>query len=76
MIIDDMKTEIIKRIMYTTAALSFVVSVSSCKSADELPPLNEGYETEFVLPDPVDLTADDRAFIDELEQEYKQAIGQ
>ena len=56
-------------------AIIAIVSLASCKQPSELPPINDGYATEFILPDPVDLTAADRAFIKELEAEYKAAIG-
>ena len=37
--------------------------------------INDGYATTFILPDPVDLTSTDRAYIKELEAEYKSATG-
>lgn len=48
---------------------------SSCNNASELPPLNEGYAKEFIMPDPVDLTDEDRASIEAMEKEYKEAIA-
>ena len=37
------------------AAMTMSPAVS-CDTADELPPLNEGYATTVIMPDPVDLT--------------------
>ncbi len=56
-------------------AIIAIVSLASCKQPSELPPINDGYATTFILPDPVDLTSADRAFIKELEAEYKSATG-
>lgn len=50
-----------------------LLSIVSCRNYDELPPLNEGYATEFILPDPVPLTQEDRDYIQALEDEYEQA---
>ena len=52
-----------------------IISFASCKQPSELPPINDGYATTFILPDPVDLTSADRAYIKELEAEYKEATG-
>lgn len=51
------------------------MALCSCKQASELPPIDEGYATEFILPDPVDLTSQDREFIKQQEKEYKDATG-
>lgn len=52
-----------------------LTAVLSCNNASELPPLNEGYATRFIMPDPVDLTAEDREYLYELETEYEQATS-
>ena len=49
--------------------------LNSCDNASELPPLDNGFATQFILPDPVDLTEEDRAYLDELEEEYENAIS-
>ena len=56
-------------------AIIAIVSLASCKQPSELPPINDGYATEFILPDPIDLTSADRAYIKELEAEYNLATG-
>ena len=57
------------------AALLLAALFSSCRKPDELPPLNEGYATEVILPEPLDLTPQDRALIEELEREYEEAVA-
>ena len=47
----------------------------SCRQASELPPIQDGYATTFILPDPVDLTSAERDFIKEQQAEYNNAIG-
>ena len=54
------------------AAIS-LIALCSCNQPSELPPINDGYATTFILPDPVDLTSADRAYIKSLEDEYKNA---
>lgn len=51
------------------------MALCSCRQASELPPIQDGYATTFVLPDPVDLTPEDRALIKALQEEYNNAIG-
>lgn len=63
-----------KRIIFFAIAFSSLL-LSSCKSADELPPVNEGYSSTYIMPDPVNLTAEDRAYLEELEKEYNAATG-
>ena len=54
-------------------AIAFV-AVCSCRKADELPPLNEGYATTIVLPDGVNLTKEERDYLEELDREYEESI--
>ena len=56
------------------AAAIFLMSFVSCDNASELPPMNDGYATEFILPDPVDLSAEDRDVIEALQDEYNADI--
>ena len=37
--------------------------------------MNDGYATEFILPDPVDLSAEDRDVIEALQDEYNADIA-
>ena len=64
-----MKRDMKYLVMAACAAMAMMSAVS-CDDADELPPMNDGYATEFILPDPVDLTAADRELIQELQDEY------
>lgn len=58
------------------AAAMSLMSLVSCDNASELPPMNDGYATEFILPDPVDLTMEERDFIEALQDEYNADIAQ
>ena len=60
----------------TLLTLIVILALGSCKQASELPPIQDGYASSFILPDPVDLTPEDRALIKEQEAEYKDAISQ
>ena len=59
-----------KRILLAAITL---MSLASCRQADELPPLNSGYAKEFIMPDPVRLTIEEREYIQDLRDEYNQA---
>ena len=75
MIMDmNMKRDMKYLVMAACAAMAMMSAVS-CDDADELPPMNDGYATEFILPDPVDLTAADREVIHELQDEYNADIA-
>ena len=75
MIMDmNMKRDMKYLVMAACAAMAMMSAVS-CDDADELPPMNDGYATEFILPDPVDLTAADREVIKELQDEYNADIA-
>ena len=56
-------------------AAMLMMSAVSCDDADELPPMNDGYATEFILPDPVDLSMDERDIIEALQDEYNADIA-
>ena len=58
------------------AAAMSLMSLVSCDNASELPPMNDGYATEFILPDPVDLTMEERDLIEALQDEYNADIAQ
>lgn len=62
-----------KRILVITTA---IMALCSCRQADELPPLNTGYAKEFIMPDPVRLTIEDREYIQDLRDEYNDATIQ
>ena len=52
-----------------------LLALNSCNQPSETPPLDKGYSTTFIMPDPVDLTAADREEIKQMEAEYKEAIS-
>lgn len=62
-----------KKIVFIILA---IMALSSCRQANELPPLNEGYAKEFILPDPVRLTMEEREYMQELRDEYNNATIQ
>lgn len=62
-----------KKIIFIAMAVS-LAGLASCRRANELPPLNEGYATEFIMPDPEPLTSEEREYLDRLEREYNDAI--
>lgn len=55
--------------------ITAILGLCSCRRASELPPIHDGYATTFILPDPVDLTSEDRDFIKAQQEEYNDAIG-
>lgn len=65
-----------KRIMTYAMALAASGIFCSCNNASELPPIDEGYATTFVLPEPENLTQEERTYIEQLEAEYEAAIKQ
>ena len=52
-----------------------ILVLCACRRASELPPIHDGYATTFILPDPVDLTAEDRDLIKAQQAEYNEAIS-
>ena len=66
---------IMKKTIITAAILLLgAAALSSCNQPNELPPLKEGYASKFIIPDPIDLTAEDRQIISAMEEEYENAI--
>lgn len=62
-------------IILSISAIAAVLSGSSCSQPSELPPLNEGYATEYIIPDPEQLTDEDRDYIEQVQDEYDAAIS-
>ena len=63
-------------IILSISAIAAVLSGSSCSQPAELPPLNEGYATEYMRPDPETLTQEERDYLDQAMEEYNNAISQ
>ena len=59
------------KILLFASIIVMGLSICSCRKADELPPLNEGYATKFILPDGVNLTSEERDYLEALDQEYQ-----
>ena len=53
-----------------------LVALSSCRQASELPPIDAKYATEFIMPDPERLSMTEREYIQEMRDEYNDAILQ
>ncbi|MBQ9285037.1 MAG: hypothetical protein IJ209_01965 [Bacteroidaceae bacterium] len=51
--------------------LAAMASMQSCEKVNELPTINEGYETKYRMPDPTTLTDEDRQVISDQEDEYE-----
>lgn len=60
-----------KIILISTILLGLIFS--SCRRHNELPPLNTGYAKNVVLPEPTDLTSEERAELEKIKQEYEDA---
>ena len=52
--------------------IAFSAVLSSCKHIDEEPALNKGYATEYRVPEPEPMTAEDSAFVAAQQAEYEQ----
>lgn len=50
--------------------ISFSVALTSCKHVDEEPKLNEGYATDYRVPDAEPMTAEDSAVVAAQQEEY------
>ena len=61
------------KIMLAISIVVMGLSICSCREADELPPLNEGYATTIILPDGVTLTDEEWDYLDALDEEYYKA---
>lgn len=64
-----MKQKTLKQIIFSSALL-FVLF--ACGNTNELPPLNEGYNTTYIMPEASLLTDEDRELIESQEKEYEQ----
>jgi len=60
-----------KKLIYISIVLSAVCWTTACKHVDEEPDLNQGYDTQFRVPDAETLTADDSAFVEAQKAEYE-----
>lgn len=60
-----------KNLLSITVVVLAVTWMSSCKHVDEEPKLNEGYATNYRVPDPEPLTDEDLAVVEEQRAEYE-----
>ena len=61
-----------KKLIYILIAAAAVTWTTSCKNVDEEPKLNEGYATNYRVPDPEPLTDEDKAVIAAQKAEYEE----
>lgn len=61
-----------KKHLLIMAAFAAVAILSSCENVDEVPPIQKTSASQYKLPDPEPLTAEDRAVISAQEAEYNQ----
>lgn len=52
-------------------AIGFMMAFTGCEKVDEMPKINEGYETNYRMPDPSYLNDEDRQFLNDQEEEYE-----
>lgn len=60
-----------KIITIALAAISLSSLACGCSDADECPPIHSGYSSSIILPEASFLTEEDRAVINDLEEEYE-----
>ena len=65
-----------KKILYIVISIFLCGGFTSCKKANELPPLDRGYARDVVIPEPEDLTRADRVYLEALEEEYNNSLNQ
>lgn len=61
-----------KKLVYILFAVTAVIWTTSCKHIDEEPKLNEGYATDYRVPDPEPMTAEDSTFVAAQQAEYEE----
>lgn len=61
-----------KQTLYIIMAALAFVWVTACKDVSEEPELNRGYDSNFRVPDPEPMTAEDSAFVAAQQAEYEQ----
>ena len=53
-----------------TAAIIVTMLVSACEKPNELPPHNEAYIIQYLPPEPVFLTSEERDLVNQQREEY------
>lgn len=59
-----------KRTIYIFVAMMTLVWAASCKNVSDEPELNRGYDTNYRVPDPEPMTAEDSAIVAAQQLEY------
>ena len=53
-------------------AVLFAICLTACKDVSDEPELDRGYDSNFRVPDPEPMTAEDSAFVAAQQAEYEQ----
>ncbi len=61
-----------KKTLCLLLAVLSAICLSACKDVSEEPELNRGYDSNFRVPDPEPMTAEDSAFVAAQQAEYEQ----
>ncbi|MBR1800576.1 MAG: hypothetical protein IJ767_03670 [Bacteroidaceae bacterium] len=57
-------------LIFATMIIAGITLMQSCEKIDEVPQINEGYETNYRMPDPTYLSDEDRQVVSDQEDEY------
>ena len=58
-------------VCFLCCGLATALALSSCKNVDDEPALNQGYDTNFRVPDAEPMTAEDSAVVAAQQAEYE-----
>lgn len=59
-----------KKAFHALLVLALLSAAASCKHIDEEPAINDGYDTEVLMPDAEPMTAEDSALVAAQQAEY------
>lgn len=60
-----------KRMAFLMLLFSGLFVIQACQHVDEEPDLNQGYDSNFRMPDSEPMTAEDSAFVAAQQEEYE-----
>lgn len=63
-----------KAIKYILSTVCLIVVFCSCSKEDEVPPYQKTLTSNYVIPAPVPLSSEERAWLNDLRDEYNNAI--
>lgn len=59
---------------YIIGIIGMMLLFCSCEKENEVPPYQKTLNSSYVMPKPVALTAEERAWLNDLREEYNNAI--